>query len=58
MLKKVPERRSGLRPSEKEIPEWRSSAFLHKTHLLLCEISSSHGGEYDVQSCLLGYTAV
>jgi hypothetical protein len=24
----------------------------------LCEISSSHGGEYDVQSCLLGYTAV
>jgi hypothetical protein len=25
---------------------------------LLCEISSSHGGEYDVQSCLLEYTAV
>jgi hypothetical protein len=24
----------------------------------LCEISSSHGGEYDVQSSLLGYTAV
>jgi hypothetical protein len=24
----------------------------------LCEISNSHGGEYDVQSCLLGYTAV
>jgi hypothetical protein len=23
-----------------------------------CEISSSHGSEYDVQSCLLGYTAV
>jgi hypothetical protein len=23
-----------------------------KTHV--CEISSSHGGEYDVQSCLLG----
>jgi hypothetical protein len=22
-----------------------------------CEISSSHGGEYDVQGCLLGYTA-
>jgi hypothetical protein len=21
----------------------------------ICEISSSHGGEYDVQSCLLGY---
>jgi hypothetical protein len=26
--------------------------------LYLCEISSSHGGEYDVQICLLGYTAV
>jgi hypothetical protein len=25
---------------------------------MVCEISSSHGGEYDVQSCLLGYTAV
>jgi hypothetical protein len=25
---------------------------------LQCEISSSHGGEYDVQSCVLGYTAV
>jgi hypothetical protein len=25
---------------------------------MFCEISSSHGGEYDVQSCLLGYTAV
>jgi hypothetical protein len=24
----------------------------------ICEISSSHGGEYDVQSCLLGCTAV
>jgi hypothetical protein len=24
----------------------------------LYEISSSHGGEYDVQSWLLGYTAV
>jgi hypothetical protein len=23
---------------------------------LLCEISNSHGGEYDVQSCLLGYS--
>jgi hypothetical protein len=23
-----------------------------------CEISSSHGGEYDVQNCLLGCTAV
>jgi hypothetical protein len=25
---------------------------------LPCEISSSHGGEYDVQNCLLGCTAV
>jgi hypothetical protein len=25
---------------------------------LYCEISSSHCGEYDVQSCLLGCTAV
>jgi hypothetical protein len=24
----------------------------------LCEISSSHGGEYDVQSCLLGCTSL
>jgi hypothetical protein len=24
----------------------------------LCEISSSHGGEYEVQICLLGYIAV
>jgi hypothetical protein len=27
-------------------------------HYDIREISSSHGGEYDVQSCLLGYTAV
>jgi hypothetical protein len=26
-----------------------------KTMVETCEISSSHGGEYDVQSCLLGY---
>jgi hypothetical protein len=25
---------------------------------LVCEISSSHGGEYEVQICLLGCTAV
>jgi hypothetical protein len=24
---------------------------------MLCEISSSHGGDYDVQNCLLGCTA-
>jgi hypothetical protein len=29
-----------------------------KKYKHLCEISSSHGGEYDVQSCLLGCTAV
>jgi hypothetical protein len=29
-----------------------------RTYGVLCEISSSHGGKYDVQSCLLGYTAV
>jgi hypothetical protein len=28
------------------------------THYKAREISSSHGGEYDVQSCLLGYTAM
>jgi hypothetical protein len=27
-------------------------------HLCTCEISSSHGGEYDVQNCLLGCTDV
>jgi hypothetical protein len=26
--------------------------------IYVCEISSSHGGEYDVQSCLLGFTAL
>jgi hypothetical protein len=30
----------------------------YEKELLFCEISSSHGGEYDVQSCLLGCTAV
>jgi hypothetical protein len=28
--KKVPERRSGLRPSQKELPERLSGAFRHK----------------------------
>jgi hypothetical protein len=27
----------------------------HFEHVFQCEISSSHGGEYDVQSCLLGW---
>jgi hypothetical protein len=26
------------------------------TSYMLCEISSSHGGDYDVQNCLLGCT--
>jgi hypothetical protein len=26
--------------------------------VIMCWISSSHGGEYDVQSCLLGCTSV
>jgi hypothetical protein len=30
----------------------------NQTKCIYCKISSSHGGEYDVQSCLLGYTAV
>jgi hypothetical protein len=30
----------------------------HSERVNSCEISSSHGGEYDVQSCLLGCTAV
>jgi hypothetical protein len=30
---KVPERRTGLRPSEKELPEHRSGAFCHKNAL-------------------------
>jgi hypothetical protein len=29
---------------------------LVKLQVHTCEISSSHGGEYDVQSCLLGHT--
>jgi hypothetical protein len=33
--------------------EWR----IRKKGVIVCEISSSHGGEYDVQSCLLGCTA-
>jgi hypothetical protein len=32
--------------------------YIHGSAVLCCEISSSHGGEYDVQSCLLGCTAV
>jgi hypothetical protein len=28
------------------------------TTAFICEISSSHGGDFDVQCCLLGYTAL
>jgi hypothetical protein len=31
------------------------SNFNYLGSLISCEISSSHGGEYDVQRCLLGY---
>jgi hypothetical protein len=31
---------------------------IYEKHVKFCEISSSHGGEYDVQNCLLGCTAV
>jgi hypothetical protein len=37
-------------------PKLRWICDFHVT--VFCEISSSHGGEYDVQSCFLGYTAV
>jgi hypothetical protein len=36
----------------------RIAKSLHKKILSSCEISSSHGGEYEVQNCLLGCTAV
>jgi hypothetical protein len=39
-------------------PEPVSHRIIQGKHCVLCEISSSHGGEYDVQSCLLGCTAV
>jgi hypothetical protein len=40
----------------------KNYSYLHKdilnTCLIRCEISSSHGSEYDVQNCLLGCTSV
>jgi hypothetical protein len=30
----------------------------YENSLHVCDISSSHGGEYDVQSCHLGYKSV
>jgi hypothetical protein len=33
------------------------NCFVYERLRTICEISSSHGGEYDVQSCLLGCTA-
>jgi hypothetical protein len=42
----------------KEYVEHTVRTHQHNTSSTLCEISSSHGGEYDVQSCLLGCTAV
>jgi hypothetical protein len=40
------------------IPPRRFKVTSACSDLYICEISSSHGGEYDVQSCLLGCTAV
>jgi hypothetical protein len=37
---------------------WARHVVLMRETRNACEISSSHGGEYDVQSCLLGCTAV
>jgi hypothetical protein len=40
---------------------WNSTEILPEefpAFLFECEISSSHGGEYEVQICLLGCTAV
>jgi hypothetical protein len=43
-----------------QLTEWGTVAEFVNTvkNILVREISSSHGGEYDVQSCLLGYIAV
>jgi hypothetical protein len=38
--------------------EFLSYYFLKRIDFLVCEISSSHGGEYDDQNYLLGCTAV
>jgi hypothetical protein len=38
--------------------ERKAKEQLAEKHINRSEISSSHGGEYDVQSCLLGCTAV
>jgi hypothetical protein len=43
--------------TEKSSQRNRQKAYTCKD-IIFCEISSSHGGEYDVQSCLLGCTAV
>jgi hypothetical protein len=37
---------------------FRKVSFSIQQEVLIREISSSHGGEYDVPSCLLGCTAV
>jgi hypothetical protein len=38
--------------------DWTELAWdlVQRRSSILFEISSSHGGEYDVQNCLLGYT--
>jgi hypothetical protein len=37
---------------------WKERAIHSYVRLRICEISSSHGGDYDVQNCLLGSTAM
>jgi hypothetical protein len=47
--KKVPERRSGLRPSEKELPERRSGAFRHKNTPAFIRIFVLFGPSFRLQ---------
>jgi hypothetical protein len=56
-------RTSGSQWISRQLPNIRSlqpwplvNIIYHTKYEKHCEISSSHGGEYDVQSCLLGYT--
>jgi hypothetical protein len=37
---------------------WKIPNNTFENQFIACEISSSHGGEYEVQICLLGCTAV
>jgi hypothetical protein len=48
---------SAVEPNEEEM-SLAYKFLLLIYHFNICEISSSHGSEYDVQNCLLGCTAV